>query len=356
MARLGGDEFVVLLEQIDSPSDAARVAQDVIDSLNKPFQLDSAEIFIDSSIGISLYPDDGKDATQWVKNADAAMYAAKDSGRNTYRFYTSTLSDAVNERLKVETQLRHALERKELTVYYQPQINISSGRIVGAEALVRWNHPEEGMIPPLRFIPIAEETGQIIPLGEWVLQHACHQAKAWQDIGLPPITMAVNLSPRQFNQRNLLQTIETTLSESGLAPHYLDLEITESAIMEHGEESTQLLSSLRELGIHQSIDDFGTGYSSLAYLKRFDIDKLKIDKSFVDGTPDNSGDNEIVTMIIAMARNLKMQVLAEGVENEQQLEFLRLQGCDTYQGYLFSPPVTAEKFAKLLSLHGSVTG
>jgi diguanylate cyclase (GGDEF)-like protein/PAS domain S-box-containing protein len=349
LARLGGDEFVILVENLRDSKEAAIVAQNVLNLLTKPFRLETGqEVFIGASIGISLFPDDAEDATQLVRNADAALYQAKAQGRNTYRFYTEALTHSANERMRLESSLRRALEHNEFVLHYQPQISLRDGRLIGAEALVRWQSPEGGLTPPARFIPVAEETGLIRPLGEWVLRTACAQFRAWREAGLPDITLAVNLSSRQFEKHDLAECIGGILAETGHPASRLELEITESAIMERGEQAIDTLAQLKRLGVNLSIDDFGTGYSSLAYLKRFAVDKLKIDQNFIHDIPHNLDDNEIAATIIAMARNLKLHVLAEGVETEEQLAFLQLHGCDAYQGYLYSPPVPAAEFVKFL--------
>ena len=348
LARLGGDEFVVLLERLARPQDAGRVAQELIDTLVQFFRLDSgAEVFISASIGISLFPEHGTTPRELTQHADAALYLAKDQGRHTYRYYTEALTRATQERLSLEARLRRALGRDELLVYYQPQVDIVSGRIVGAEALVRWLDPVEDMIMPDRFIHIAEESGLIIPLGEYVLRTACREAKAWTDAGLPALRLAVNLSPRQFIHPDLAGQILGVLQETGFDPNCLELELTESALMSDGGEAAMLLKQLRGLGVRLAIDDFGTGYSSLSYLRHFPLDTLKIDKSFVRDIPDHRDDMEIATAIIQLAHILGFTVLAEGVETEAQLNFLREHGCDLYQGFLFSKPVPASEFVKL---------
>ena len=348
LARLGGDEFVVLLERLARPQDAGRVAQEIIDTLVQFFRLDSgAEVFISASIGISLFPEHGTTPRELTQHADAALYLAKDQGRHTYRYYTEALTRATQERLSLEARLRRALGRDELLVYYQPQVDIASGRIVGAEALVRWLDSNEDMIMPDRFIHIAEESGLIIPLGEYVLRTACREAKAWTDAGLPALRLAVNLSPRQFIHPDLVGQILGVLQETGFDPNCLELELTESALMSDGGEAAMLLKQLRGLGVRLAIDDFGTGYSSLSYLRHFPLDTLKIDKSFVRDIPDHRDDMEIATAIIQLAHILGFTVLAEGVETEAQLDFLREHGCDLYQGFLFSQPVPASEFVKL---------
>ncbi|MBK1718212.1 EAL domain-containing protein [Thiocystis violacea] len=348
LARLGGDEFVVVLESIEHSSEAGAVAKLIIELMEQPFLLPGQrEIYLGASIGISLYPDNGDDTTQLLRNADTAMYQSKAQGRNTYRYYTEALTLAANARLSMESKLRRALEREEFILHYQPQVAMSDNRILGVEALVRWQDPEEGLIPPDRFIPLAEETGLIAPLGAWVLRQACRQMRAWLDMGQPPMTLAVNLSTQQFLQRDLAEQVEACLREFDLPSECLDLELTESMIMHHDTNGVGILNRLRELGVTLSIDDFGTGYSSLTYLKRLPIHKLKIDKSFVQGIPDDRNDAEIAATVIAMARNLKLQVLAEGVETSAQCDFLRAAGCDVYQGFLFSRAIPADAISRL---------
>jgi diguanylate cyclase (GGDEF)-like protein/PAS domain S-box-containing protein len=350
LGRLGGDEFLLVLEDLQRPGDAAGVAQELIRLLEHPFRLPGGhEVYVGASIGISLFPDDGATVTELIQHADVAMYQAKESGRNTYSFYTPALTQAANNRLEMEARLRRALAQGEFVLHYQPQLEIETGRVIGCEALVRWNDPERGMIAPARFIPMAEETGLITPLGDWVMRRACAQARAWADAGLPTIIMAVNLSARQLRQPDVVERIAAILRESGLPPGLLKLEITESMIMGQAEEAVALLHSLKSLGLRLSIDDFGTGYSSLAYLKRFPIDELKIDRGFVRDIPHDTNDAEIAATIIAMARNLRLSVVGEGVETQAQLDFLARQGCHAYQGYLCSHPVAAEEFALLLS-------
>jgi diguanylate cyclase (GGDEF)-like protein/PAS domain S-box-containing protein len=349
LARLGGDEFVILLENLNHYQ-AAAFAQRFLATLTEPFRLASGhEVFVSASIGISIFPDDARDSTQLVRNADAAMFQAKQSGRSTYRFYTEELTHSANQRLDLESRLRRALERKEFILHYQPQIDIATGRIIGVEALVRWQSPELGLIPPARFIPLAEETGFIVALGEWVLRSACSQTKAWLEQGLPPLTVAVNFSSLQFHRSDMAERIRTILDETGLPADRLELEITESATLERGEHAQTTLQALKALGVRLAIDDFGTGYSSLAYLKRFAFDTVKIDRSFVRDLCESQSDGKIVAAVIAMARNLRLTALAEGVESEEQLAFLRKLGCDTYQGYLFSRPRPAEEIAALLN-------
>ncbi len=350
LARLGGDEFLVVLERLPRPEEAASVAQNLLDLLTQPFMLpDGSEVYVNASIGVSLYPDDGSSATDLIQYADAAVYQAKEQGRNIYRFYTEALTQAAHERLDLERRLRGALERGEFLLHYQPQLSVTEGRIIGVEALVRWQPPGQALVSPARFIPLAEETGLIVPLGEWVLRTACAQAQAWRLAGWPSLLMAVNLSARQIRQPDLVGRVRAALADSGLPADYLELEITESGLMEQGEQAETILRALKETGVRLAIDDFGTGYSSLAYLKRFPIDQLKIDQSFVRDIPHDPNDMEIAAAIIALAHTLRLEVLAEGVETTEQLAFLREHGCDLYQGYLFSRPVPSEDLAPLLA-------
>lgn len=346
LGRLGGDEFLLILENLQRPEDAAGVAKNLIDLLDQPFLLPSGhEVFVGASIGISLFPENGASCTKLVQHADVAVYQAKESGRNTYAFYTPALTVTANERLDLEARLRHALVQGEFLLHYQPQVDIQTGNLIGCEALVRWNNPQQGLISPARFIPLAEETGLIVPLGEWVLRQACSQARSWLDAGMPPLLMAVNLSARQLQQPDIVARVATILAETGLPAETLKLELTESMIMGHGEEVVTLLQALKALGIRLSIDDFGTGYSSLAYLKRFPIDELKIDQGFVRDIPNDSDDNQIAIAIIGMAHGLRLKVMAEGVETQAQQDFLSQHGCDAFQGYLFSRPLPADEFA-----------
>ncbi len=348
LARLGGDEFVVLLEDLEGPSEAAVVAQNLLALLRQPFHLSGGqEVFSGASIGISLFPDDADDATHLVRNADAALYQAKSQGRDTYRFYTEALTRLANERLQLESRLRGALERGEFVVHYQPLVATHDGQLIGAEALVRWLTPEGELVPPARFIPLAEETGLIRSIGEWVLREACTRFRTWFDAGMAPLRLSVNLSSRQFEQRDLMERLRIVLRETGFPAHLLELEITESAIMAQGDQAPAALAALKGLGVSLAIDDFGTGYSSLAYLKRFAVDKLKIDRSFMSDIPQDTNDVKIAATIITMAKSLKLHVLAEGVETEEQLAFLRAHDCDAYQGYYFSHPLPAEDFLEL---------
>jgi len=349
VARLGGDEFIVLLEDIAHPEDAARVAEEIIADLSKPFCVEQGEdIQISASIGISLYPQHGDNPALLMDNADAALYQAKDAGRGCFAYFSEDLTIAARERIALESRLRRAIEQQDLRVFYQPQVDIISGRIIGAEALVRWQDSIEGLIPPIRFIPIAEETGLILVIGEWVLRETCRQGRQWLDAGLPPLTLAVNVSPHQFRRSDICDLVATVLSDTGFPASQLELEITESGLMDNQGNATEILNCLRGQGIRLAIDDFGTGYSSLACLKHFPLDLLKIDKSFIDDIPHLQDDMEIASTIIAMGHILGFKVLAEGVETPEQLMFLQEKGCDMYQGYIKSRPVPAEEFVELL--------
>jgi diguanylate cyclase (GGDEF)-like protein/PAS domain S-box-containing protein len=356
VARLGGDEFIVTITDIARGEDAAKIAQRVMEALNEPFKLEEHEVFITGSIGISLFPHDGKDVETLLKNADSAMYHAKDAGRGTYQFYNASMNAAALQRLSMENGLRRAIERQEFLLHFQPQIDVATGTIFGAEALVRWIHPDLGMVSPGTFIPLAEETGLIMPIGEWVLRAACAQGKAWQDEGLGHLIIAANLSGRQFRQQPLVHTVDDILKSTGFDPRCLELEITESVLVQSVEDTITALKRLKDMGLRVSVDDFGTGYSSLTYLKRFPIDTLKIDQSFTRDIATDPGDAAITAAIIAMAEGLKMAVIAEGVETEEQRECLRQRGCRLMQGYLFSRPVPADQFRLLLQKQASGKG
>ncbi len=347
VARLGGDDFAVILTDISQEEEISRVTHKILAAIAEPVPVESHQLTVTCSIGISLFPRDGEDATTLLKNADAAMYQAKDQGRNGIQYYTAEINSRIFQRLMLENSLRTALERNEFALHYQPQVSLLTGQVIGMEALLRWHHAELGMVSPANFIPLAEETGLIIPIGAWVLHTACKQAKAWHDAGLPPVRVAVNISGRQFRE-NIPQLVENALAESGLPAQYLELEITESVAMQHAESTEITLDALRNMGVRLSIDDFGTGYSSLSYLKRFPINKLKLDQSFVRDIISDSDDAAISMAIIALAHGLKLDVIAEGVETESQLSFLRSHGCDAIQGYYFSRPVPAEQMEQLL--------
>jgi len=349
VGRFGGDEFTLLITDVSSVQAAAKIAQRVLDLIAEPFELDNQEVYITASIGISMHPHDGANAEVLLKNADAAMYAAKEHGRNGYSFYTPSMNSKTFTKLSLENDLRKAIGREEFVVYYQPKLDVSTGRVIGVEALLRWRHPSKGLLSPAEFIPLAEETGLIMPLGDWGLRTVCLQNLEWQKKGVPPLPIAVNLSCIQFRQKDLHKTIYQTLLETELDPRLLELEITESTIMQNEEEAGRTLRKLKEMGIRISIDDFGTGYSSLGYLKRFTLDALKIDRSFVKDLTSDADDRAITIAIIAMAHSLGLKVVAEGVETQQQLAFLRENGCDEVQGYLFSPPLSEADIAALLN-------
>jgi diguanylate cyclase (GGDEF)-like protein/PAS domain S-box-containing protein len=356
VARVGGDEFTLLFPEIGTAGDAAEIGERVLAALQQPWSLDGHEFHVTTSVGIAMYPADGDDAESLLRNADTAMYRAKDQGRNNYQLYTPAMNARIVERLALENSLRHGLERGEFVVYYQPQVNIRTGQVVGVEALVRWQHPEQGLVLPAEFIPAAEETGLIVPLGEWVLRTACAQNKAWQEDGLPPMRVAVNLSARQFQQRNLIDVVAQAVRETGLSPHLLQLEITEGIAMQDVDFTVTMMRSLRDMGVQIAIDDFGTGYSSLAYLKRFPIDAVKIDRSFVCDLTVDPNDAAIATTVITMAHSLKLSVIAEGVETEEQLAFLKQRQCDEMQGFLFSKAVPAGVLEKTVRTDGRRPG
>jgi diguanylate cyclase (GGDEF)-like protein len=340
LARMGGDEFTVLIPKMDTSDIAARTAESIVDALKSSFPLNYNEVYITTSIGVSVFPEDGKDADTLMKNADTAMYRAKDKGRNNYQFYTPSVNQEGIERLKMETMLRHAIERDEFIVYYQPRVNTKTRELVCVEALVRWVHPEHGMIYPKDFISLAEDTGLIVEIGELVLRKACLQRKKWTDQGLPIFRISVNLSPRQFRQLDLPEIIAKVLKETRMDPKLLELEITESAAMQDVNFAILMLRVLKDMGMTIAIDDFGTGYSSLGYLKKFPIDVIKIDQSFINGIQNrNSDDAAIVLAIIVLAHTLKLDVTAEGVETWDQAHFLEEQNCDEIQGYLFGKPM-----------------
>ncbi len=348
VARLSGDEFALVLADMQHVDDAAHVAQKILESFRQPFQIAGRELFVSASLGVTLYPFDDRDAHGLLRNADVAMYRAKESGKNSYQFYAAEMTAKATERLSLENDLRYALERGELFLHYQPIIDGDSCRIRGCEALLRWKHHERGVISPAQFIPLAEETGLIIPIGEWVLRTACAQCRAWQKQGFSKLNMAVNISARQFHQQDLAASIYHILQTTGLNPACLELELTEGLIMQQAETSVASLKELKAMDIRISVDDFGTGYSSLSYLKRFPIDILKIDQSFVRDIPGDADDAAIADLIITLAHSLKLKVVAEGVETVQQADFMRERHCDAMQGYYFSRPVGPDDFIKLL--------
>jgi diguanylate cyclase (GGDEF)-like protein len=349
VSRQGGDEFVVVLSEIEQASNAIIVAEKMIAALGRPHRVAGHELHSMGSIGISVYPDDGHDAKTLLKNADLAMYHAKERGRGCYQFFQPAMNALVVERALLEQGLRRALDRQEFILHYQPKMDLASGAMVGAEALIRWQHPERGLLPPGQFVSIAEESGLIVPIGQWVLHEACRQARAWQDSGLKPIPIAVNVSAVEFRRANFLGGVRQVLDETRLEPRYIELEMTESVLMARGDSSVPLLRELKALGVQLTLDDFGTGYSSLSYLKEFPIDALKIDQSFVQEMTGDLNGAPIVSAIISMGKGLNQRVIAEGIETAEQLAFLRAQHCSEGQGYYFSPPLPAEQFAMLLT-------
>ena len=348
VARLGGDEFGVLVEHIASPADVISRISKMLEALAQPLRIDEHELYTTISIGVALAPDDGTDANTLLKNADAALYRAKEQGRHTYQFYSADLSDRASKQLGLETSLYRALEREEFYLCYQTQVDIETGQVVGLEALLRWQHPELGTVDPLEFIPLLEDTGLIIPVGEWVLRAACKEAGHWQGLGSAPLRLSVNLSGRQFIDPDLHKTVDRILAETDFPPQLLEMEITESVLMQNDQASTSNLDAFQHLGVRLAIDDFGTGYSSLSYLKRFPVDTLKIDRSFIHDVIHNRNDKSIIKAIIAMARSLQVDIIAEGVETLEQLRFLRGSGCHTAQGFLLSKPFTADELPHFL--------
>jgi diguanylate cyclase (GGDEF)-like protein len=348
VARVGGDEFTFLLPGIEYPKDATAAAERILQRVRKPRHVAGQEFRVSTSIGITVYPRDGSTADVLMRNADTAMYRAKERGRDNYQLYTPAMKASLLETLALENDLSHAIERDELFLLYQPLINVSSGSIVGGEALLRWQHPRRGLVGPEEFIPLAEEAALIGPIGEWVLRTACQQAKAWQDSDLGPVRITVNVSARQVEQPGLVSAVGAALADTGLPPQRLQIELTEGAVMRQVDTVTSTLSKLRAMGVGISVDDFGTGYSSLGYLKRFPIDTIKIDRLFVRDVATDQNDAAIVTTVIAMARGLNLRVVAEGVETEAQLRFLRENKCDEFQGFLVSQPVPAADFEALV--------
>ncbi|MEH7010175.1 EAL domain-containing protein [Neobacillus niacini] len=346
VSRQGGDEFIIILEDVDKEN-ASQVAKRILYEFSNPFEVNNEEFYVTPSIGISIYPTDGSDEETLIKNADTAMYQAKDCGKNNYQFYSNNLDGISTWKMKLENWLRRAMEHNQMTLHYQPQLDLGTGKIVGVEALIRWNHPEYGYIAPSEFIPLAEETGLIVPMGKWILREACERRKAWKDAGFSDFPIAVNISVRQFQDEHIIQFISDMLEEVGLEANYLELEITES-LMQNLENSTIILNQLKSLGVLLSVDDFGTGYSSLSYLKHLPIDKIKIDKSFVDDIIYHSNQGMMVKTIIDMGMNLKFTVIAEGIETEEQVKFLTRNACQIGQGYYYSKPLTAEKLEEFL--------
>ena len=349
VGRQGGDEFVVLIEDVADPAQVADVGQKILETVARPFLINGQEFHVTASIGISIYPDDGHDQQALLKNADIAMYRAKEQGKNNQQFYSVQMNQHSCERLALETSLRRAVERNEFLLHYQPKVDMRSGRITGVEALVRWQHPDIGMVPPAQFIPLAEETGLIASIGEWVLRTACAEAQSWVARGLPPIGVAVNLSARQFARDELAAAIMRILRETGLDPRLLELEITESTVMHNADRAAGVLQQLKQLGVRVAIDDFGTGYSSLSYLKQFPLDELKIDRSFIVNSVSERRAQELVRAIIAMGKSLKLRLVAEGVDSVDQFRFLREASVDLIQGHLFSKAVPMEELLSMLN-------
>jgi len=348
IARLGGDEFIILLESIVDIKVISRIAERMVNEINQPIYIGQQEVFTSSSIGIALYPDDGKDVDTLLKNADAAMYYAKDQGRNNFQYYTQSMNEAAAQQLILGNNLRKALSNNEFHIYYQPQVSVITGQVIGLEALVRWQHPEKGFISPALFIPLAEETGQIQAIGEWILRQACLQGAKWIKQGFKPLIISVNLSAKQLRQSNLNKMIKNILTETEMPARYLGIELTESAIILEPDMALDRLNKIKSLGIKLSLDDFGTGYSSLSYLKRFPIDTLKIDQAFIKDVKNDPEDAALVKAIIAMGHGMGMDIIAEGVELQEQLEFLGANACDAIQGYLFSKPLPANEIEPLL--------
>ena len=348
VSRQGGDEFVILLAETKNSQDAALLAQKILDHLQPLHKIGKSHLHVTTSIGISVYPTDAVDAEALLKSADTAMYYAKEKGRNNYQFFIADMNARAVERLIIESNLRNALDKQQFILHYQPKVNLITGQITGAEALLRWQHDEWGEVVPDIFVSVAEDCGLIVPIGRWVLRQACKQAKIWQDAGLAAITVAINISAKEFLQKDFVEGVRAVLVETRLAAHFLELEITESVLMRDAECSTSILQQLKKMGVKLSVDDFGTGYSSLSYLQRFPIDVLKIDQSFVQKIESAKDDGIIVSAIISMGNSLKLKVVAEGVETPSQLAFLIARNCEEGQGYFFSHPLTAEKLAALL--------
>jgi diguanylate cyclase (GGDEF)-like protein len=350
VVRLGGDEFVILL--FDQPKSADIISatlQKVRTSIAEPIRVYGHDIAVTCSIGLANYPNDGTDADALLANADAAMYRAKEIGRDNFQFYTPELNTKVHEKFLLQKELRNAILRSEFVIHYQPQVDLRTGRIFAVEALIRWQHPTLGMVPPMKFIPMAEETGLIVPIGDWVLLAACRQNKAWQDLGMPHMRICVNVSARQFKEKNWVGRVAGALRESGLAAEYLELELTESLIMQDVGQAVATMRELQILGVQLSVDDFGTGYSSLAALKNFPVARLKIDKSFISDILTNENDRAVASAVISLGQKLNLRVIAEGVETEDQVTFLRENNCDEMQGYHFSKPIPARGIEKLIA-------
>jgi diguanylate cyclase (GGDEF)-like protein len=355
VARLGGDEFVLLVEDFHETSDLSDIATKILEGFGPTFMVDGHELALSASIGVCTYPEDGKDAQTLLSNADIAMYRAKEQGRNRFCFYAAELNHLSEERLALEAALRHALERGEIEVFYQPKIEFANGRVTGVEALIRWRHPKLGLLMPDRFIALAEEIGVIVPIGHWTLRRVCERARRWHEQGMH-LSVAVNLSASQFHEPELLGVLAGILKSTGLAPQTLELEITESMVMKDPERAVKVMEALRAMGVRLSIDDFGTGHSSLGYLKRFPINQLKVDRTFVRDLPHNGDDVAITRAVIAMAHSLKMSVVAEGVEHQHQFDLLRAEGCDEFQGFFCRPPLEEDELMRFLAEERSTRG
>lgn len=349
LSRVGGDEFNLLMPIVPRVEDAVRASGKILTAMKEPFSIHGHEVFLTASIGVAIFPNDGDSADTLLKHTGVAMNQAKRQGRNTYEFYSPKMNARALERLKLENELRRALDRDELLPFYQPKVDLQTGQVVGAEVLLRWNHPQRGFVSPVEFIPLAEENGMIIEFGEWILRAACRQNKAWQSAGLPNIRVAVNVSARQFRDGRFVEILRQALGGSRLDPQFLTLELTENTIMENAQENLDTLHAIKEMGVKLSVDDFGTGYSSLSYLKQLPLDELKIDRSFIVGIRSEEDDAPIVTSIVSMAHSLDLRVVMEGIETERQLIFCRDRGCDEYQGFLFSKPVPSREFETLLT-------
>ena len=348
IARFGGDEFTIVLLEINDAQDAKKVARKILKVISRPYKIDDHELFVTASIGISIYPGDGADIENLIRKADIAMYRAKGQGKDNYQLYNLSMDAKFSERLTLENSLRKAVENNELVAYYQPQVDLRTGRITGVEALVRWQHPKLGLVPPDNFIPLAEETGVILEIDEWMMKTACQQIKSWEKEGIANIRVAVNLSTRQFRQKNLTETVAQILKDSAVQPENLCLEITENEVMQNIETTVEILQALKKMGVFLSLDDFGTGYSSLSYLKRFPIDILKVDRAFVNGIPSDRDDTAISTAIVVLAHSMELKVIAEGVEESEQVAFLQSLQCDEIQGFYFSRPLEGEKITEML--------
>jgi diguanylate cyclase (GGDEF)-like protein len=355
VSRLGGDEFVMLLREVANVEDATNIASKILEALETPFQIEEQDFFVTPSIGITVFPLHGDSAQTLITRADAAMYSAKQAGRNTFQVFTPDMSTFFPERLTLESELRRAVTHEEFELHYQPKVNVADGRIIGMEALVRWRHPEKGLLLPRDFVSVAEDTGLMTVIGKWIIQQACAQNKAWRDAGFPPLRVGINISVVQFRQRDLPDIIAHALVTTGLPADCLELEITEAVVMHNPSAAIVTLEKLSEMGVHVAIDDFGTGCSSLSYLKRLPIDRLKIDCSFIRDIASDPDDAAIVKATIGVAHNLRLKVIAEGVETAEQLEFLRRLGCDEYQGYHNSRPLTVAQFERMLRVDFGVS-